>query len=58
MDTLYENTSKFVDDIGTIYEKVDDEFYDYKLEDEFGIDYCTIDQMIEWQVKVVKKLEE
>ena len=57
MNNLYENAEKFVDEIGTTYEKIEDEFYDYKLTDEFGIDYCTIDQMKIWEVKVVEKQE-
>ena len=54
----YENCSKFIDDTGTEYEEINDEFYDYKLTDEFGIDYCTVEQMQEWNVKVSKKLED
>ena len=38
----------FMDDKSTIFIYVDDEFYDYKFYDDYGLDYCTIEQMDEW----------
>jgi len=55
---FFKDSKQFVDEIGTIYESIDDEFYDYKLTDEFGVDYCTIEQMIEWDVKIEKEIKE
>ena len=49
---LYKESEKFVDDIGTTYECIEDEYYDYKLTDEFGVDYCTVEQMTEWEVEI------
>jgi len=55
---LYKKCKHFVDEIGTTYEIVEDKFYDYKLTDEFGIDYCTVDQMINWKVKIKKEIKD
>ena len=54
MKDNFEDYDHFIDDNGTIYQKIDDEFYDYKLNDEYGTDYCTVNQMKSWKVKVAK----
>jgi len=46
----------FIDDTGTIFQKVSDGKYDYQLNDDYGKDYCTVDQMISWDVVEVKKI--
>ena len=55
---IYKECKQFVDEIGTTYEAIEDEFYDYKLTDEFGVDYCTVEQMSDWEVKIEKEIKE
>lgn len=52
--------SKFIDDAGTIFEVCNENFkYDYMLlaKNEHEIDYCTVAQMLEWNVQVIHILE-
>lgn len=52
----------FEDEIGTVFTrgpfKVEGKYYDYKLEDACGLDYCTESQMESWEVQVKKVLSE
>ena len=54
---LNEKIIKFVDDNNTLFEKVDGQSYDYKLTEtingESSVDFCTIEQMKDWDVKLV-----
>jgi hypothetical protein len=55
-----EDTVSFKDDNDTLFIKgpfdVNGGVYDYKLIDRHGEDYCTRDQMMSWDVRMVKKL--
>jgi hypothetical protein len=55
-----EDVVSFKDDIDTLFIKgpfeVDGGVYDYKLIDRHGEDYCTKEQMLSWDVRMVKKL--
>jgi hypothetical protein len=61
MNKKMENIKKFIDDNNTVFTKgpfeVDGKTYDYKLQDSDGTDYCTLDQIKEWQVKPIKVIE-
>jgi len=50
----------FLDDFETVYTrgpfKFNNTSYDYKLQDKYGEDYCTIDQMVMWNVELTKDL--
>lgn len=54
MKKQIEEYDAFIDDQGTLFQRVSDNQYDYQLNDDFGKDYCTIDQMKDWGVKVDK----
>ena len=55
-----EGIEKFIDNTGTKYTKgpfeIDGHTYDYKLEDKDGEDYCTINQMVVWDVEMVEEI--
>ena len=48
--------NEFIDEIGTKFIKgpfeVNNKKYDYKLIDKDGEDYCTIDQIKNWNIKL------
>ena len=55
------DVKKFLDDNNTIFEygtyKVNGEKFEYKFIDDKGNeDYCTVKQMFDWKVQLVKKL--
>lgn len=54
------NVTSFKDQFGTIFTKgpfqMDSGKYDYMLEDDDGIDYCTIEQMIAWKIELAEDL--
>jgi hypothetical protein len=51
----------FIDQSNTKFFKgpfvIDDIEYDYRLVDESGEDYCTVEQMEEWYVDIVQKIK-
>lgn len=56
MSKQIEECDAFIDDQGTIFQRVSDNRYDYQLNDDYGKDFCTIDQMKQWDVKVEKQI--
>ncbi|MBW3020726.1 hypothetical protein KY334_05495 [Candidatus Woesearchaeota archaeon] len=52
----WEHLDFFIDDQGTIFQRISDNKYDYELYDENGKDCCTIQQMFDWNVVAVKEL--
>lgn len=47
----------FVDDKGTTFTRCESSAkYDYKLSDSNGIDYCTVEQMLDWKVRIESEL--
>jgi hypothetical protein len=56
---IWEKYKKFRDEIGTIFEKVDSPSYDYRFTTVHGdSDFCTIGQMVHWDITVVEVIEE
>ena len=57
---LQTNIDAFIDQTGTKFFKgpftIDERTYDYKFIDKFGEDYCSVEQMEEWYVEIVKVL--
>jgi hypothetical protein len=51
---------KFIDKFGTTFTRVTENNveYDFKLEDGFGEDYCTLEQMELWDIQIKTILEQ
>tara|TARA_R110002020_G_scaffold102504_2_gene240676 strand:- start:4601 stop:4777 length:177 start_codon:yes stop_codon:yes gene_type:complete len=58
MTYQWENYDKFVDDTGTIFEKLSNSKYDYRFTTPEGdTDFCSRQQMVSWGVKFIQVSE-
>lgn len=60
-NNIIKTSKKFVDEIGTVFTKgpfdINGIIYDFLLEDANGIDYCSIEQIENWNIKIIKFIE-